>query len=157
MVRPARELIGSPYPVEVDETWIGGATQGEGKGVHHKTLVVGAMEVRPGSAIPFGGENPNLIGGQVPSTEAKGAARKGIRRKAGPRSMKGGHGRNIVAGRLRLRMVPNRSADVLSGFRRPSRSSGVPGADGRLGGLRAVGFSGLSARSRPCSRRPGTD
>jgi transposase-like protein len=116
MVRPARALIGSPYPVEVDETWIGGATQGEGKGVHHKTLVVGAVEVRPESAIPFGGENPNLIGGRVPGKEAKGAARKGIRRKEGPRSRKGGHGRSLLAGRLRLQVVPNRTADVLSGF-----------------------------------------
>ena len=39
--------------VEVDETWIGGRTRGEGRGVHHKVLVACAVEVRhrkPGTA-----------------------------------------------------------------------------------------------------------
>lgn len=49
MVRPDRDGIGGEWPVEVDEKWVGGATQGEGRGVHHKTLVVGAVEVRPPS------------------------------------------------------------------------------------------------------------
>jgi len=89
MVRPNRDLIGSEYPVEVDETLVGGATQGEGKGVHHKTLVIGAVEVHPRQAIPFAGEDPNPIGGHA-CEEAKGAARKGIRRKAESKSAKGG-------------------------------------------------------------------
>ena len=46
MVRPGRDRIGGKWPVEVDETWVGGKTRGEGRGVHHKTLVVGAVEVR---------------------------------------------------------------------------------------------------------------
>jgi transposase-like protein len=48
MVRPNREQIGGTHgdDVEVDETWVGGRTQGKGKGVHDKTLVVGAVEVR---------------------------------------------------------------------------------------------------------------
>lgn len=46
MVRPGRDHIGGKWPVEVDETWVGGKTRGEGRGVHHKTLVVGAVEVR---------------------------------------------------------------------------------------------------------------
>ena len=47
MVRPDRDTIGEEHhPVEVDETLIGGNTRGEGRGVHHKTLVVGAVEVR---------------------------------------------------------------------------------------------------------------
>lgn len=46
MVRPDRDAIGAEHPVEVDECFIGGATRGEGEGVHHKTLVVGAVEVR---------------------------------------------------------------------------------------------------------------
>lgn len=45
-VRPERDMIGSEWPVEIDECLIGGATRGEGEGVHHKTLVVGAVEVR---------------------------------------------------------------------------------------------------------------
>ena len=55
VVRPNRDLIGREYPVEVDETLVGGATQGEGKGVHHKTLVIGAVEVYRRQAIPFAG------------------------------------------------------------------------------------------------------
>ena len=46
MVRPGRDRIGGKWPVEVNETWVGGKTRGEGRGVHQKTLVVGAVEVR---------------------------------------------------------------------------------------------------------------
>jgi hypothetical protein len=46
MVRPERDAIGAEHPVEIDECFVGGATRGEGEGVHHKTLVVGAVEVR---------------------------------------------------------------------------------------------------------------
>ena len=48
MVRPDRDRIGgrANEHVEVDEAWVGGRTRGEGRGVHHKTLVVCAVEVR---------------------------------------------------------------------------------------------------------------
>lgn len=46
MVRPERDTIGGTWPVEVDECLVGGKTRGEGKGVHHKSTVVGAVEVR---------------------------------------------------------------------------------------------------------------
>src|SRR5580692_13020771 len=46
MVRPDRDTIGAPHPVEVDECCVGGRTRGEGRGVHHQTTVVGAVEVR---------------------------------------------------------------------------------------------------------------
>lgn len=46
MVRPDRDMIGGEHPVEVDECYIGGQTKGEGRGVHHQTTVVGAVEVR---------------------------------------------------------------------------------------------------------------
>lgn len=47
MVRPDADRIGrKDGHVEVDETWIGGATRGEGRGVHDQTLVVAAVEVR---------------------------------------------------------------------------------------------------------------
>ncbi len=46
MVRPERDVIGGEWPVEIDEVFIGGATRGEGEGVHHKTIVIGAVEVR---------------------------------------------------------------------------------------------------------------
>src|SRR6202165_1980889 len=46
MVRPDRDTIGKPHPVEIDECFIGGRARGEGKGTHHQTTVVGAVEVR---------------------------------------------------------------------------------------------------------------
>lgn len=46
MVRPDRDRIGAQWPVEVDEALVGGKTRGEGRGVHHKTYVAGAVEVR---------------------------------------------------------------------------------------------------------------
>jgi transposase-like protein len=45
-VRPERDMIGKDWPVEIDECFVGGATRGEGEGVHHKAVVVGAVEVR---------------------------------------------------------------------------------------------------------------
>jgi transposase-like protein len=96
MVRPERDGIGGKWPVELDETWVGGATQGEGRGRHHKTLVVGAVEVRPRAKAP--GPDPNL-----PTGQAKTAHR-------------GGHGRSIIAGRLRLQVVSGRSQKELEAF-----------------------------------------
>jgi len=46
MVRPDRDRIGAQWPVEVDEVLVGGKTRGEGRGVHHKTYVAGAVESR---------------------------------------------------------------------------------------------------------------
>jgi len=48
MVRPDQDRIGGKpgEHVEADETWVGGRTRGEGRGVHHKTLVAAAVEVR---------------------------------------------------------------------------------------------------------------
>lgn len=96
MVRPERDGIGGEWPVELDETWVGGATQGEGRGRHHKTLVVGAVEVRPRAMAP--GPDPNLPTGQAKTKH------------------KGGHGRSVIAGRLRLQVVPGRSQRELEPF-----------------------------------------
>lgn len=48
MVRAQPDRIGvkAVSHVELDEVWVGGRTRGEGKGTHHKALVVGAVEVR---------------------------------------------------------------------------------------------------------------
>lgn len=49
MVRPDADRIGDQHGinhVEVDETWIGGATRGEGSGNHNQTLVAAAIEVK---------------------------------------------------------------------------------------------------------------
>ena len=56
MVRPDQDRIGGKPDehVEVDETWIGGRTRGEGRGNHHKSLVAAAVEVRqrkPGTEL----------------------------------------------------------------------------------------------------------
>jgi hypothetical protein len=80
MVRPERDAIGAEHPVEVDECLVGGETRGEGRGIHHKSIVVGAVEVRQ-------------------------------RSEDGKK-----HRRRVYAGRLRLRVVPDRSADTLTGF-----------------------------------------
>lgn len=84
MVRPDQDRIGGKpgEHVEADETWVGGRTRGEGQGVHHKTLVAAAVEVRQ--------RKPNT--------------------KLNPRRS----GR--YAGRVRLALVPDRSADALCGF-----------------------------------------
>lgn len=92
MVRPERDRIGAEWPVEVDETYVGGATQGEGRGRHHKTLVVGMVEICPRKKAP--GPDPNLIASQRPQH-------------------RGGHGRGFVAVRLRLQVIPNRKQETL--------------------------------------------
>ena len=87
MVRPNRDRIGGQWPVEIDETLVGGRTRGEGRGVHHKAIVVGAVEVRRGKAE---------------QTLEPGVAR--------PR--RGG----TYAGRLRLRVSPDRGKVALEKF-----------------------------------------
>jgi len=51
MVRPHQDRIGgrANEHVEVDETWVGGRTRGEGRGVHHKVLVACAVRRAIGS------------------------------------------------------------------------------------------------------------
>ena len=77
MVRPERGAIGFQYPVEVDETLVGGRTKGEGHGVHHKATVVGAVEVRQRPARADGKKRKRTsYSGRlrlrvVPSREAK--------------------------------------------------------------------------------------
>ena len=80
---------GKKYPVEVDECYVGGETRGEGRGTHHKSIVVGAVEVRP-----------RVEDGKT-------------------------HRRRVYAGRLRLRVVPDRSAEALTSF---VKDSVVPGS-----------------------------
>ncbi|MBI4622421.1 MAG: IS1595 family transposase [Verrucomicrobia bacterium] len=88
MVRPDRDRIGGGFPVEVDETWVGGQTRGEGRGRHHKTLVVAAIEER-----------------MRKDNERKRDPRKALPRRGG-----------LYAGRLRLHVAPDRSAKSLETF-----------------------------------------
>lgn len=84
MVRPDQDRIGgrAGEHVEVDETYVGGRTRGEGRGVHNKVLVACGVEVR--------------------------------HRKPGTAQDKRRDGR--YAGRVRLAVVPDRSAESLCGF-----------------------------------------
>ena len=84
MVRPDQDRIGGlpDQHVEVDETYVGGRTRGEGRGVHHKVVVACAVEVR--------------------------------HRKPGTAQDKRKDGR--YAGRVRLAVAPDRSAESLCGF-----------------------------------------
>ena len=84
MERPNQDRIGGQPKnhVEVDETWVGGRTRGEGRGVHHKVLVSCAIEVR--------------------------------HRKPGTKLDNQKDGR--YAGRVRLAVVLDRSAESLCGF-----------------------------------------
>ena len=84
MVRPDQDRIGGKPEehVEADETYIGGRTRGEGRGVHHKTLVATAVEVR--------------------QREHEGSRNERRNRR--------------YAGRVRLSVVPDRSAESLGGF-----------------------------------------
>jgi hypothetical protein len=90
---------GGKQHVEIDETWIGGQTRGEGRGVHHQVLVAGAIEVRQRKPKEADPTNPH--------------------NKAIPR--RGGR----YAGRLRLAIVPDRSGPSLTGF---VRSAVEPGS-----------------------------
>lgn len=90
MVRPERDTIGGEHPVEIDECLVGGKTRGEGRGVHHKVMVVGAVEVRS-------------------------------RQEKDGRSSR----RKVYAGRLRLQVVPDKSADTLVPFVRGNVSVGA--------------------------------
>ena len=94
MFRPEREPIGGEYPVEVDETLIGGRTRGEGRGKHHKVIVVGAVEVRTRKP----GEDCSANGTRDSHKDGKPLKRQ------------------TYAGRLRLMLIPDRSADSLLPF-----------------------------------------
>ena len=93
MVRPNQDRIGGQPKnhVEVDETWVGGRTRGEGRGVHHKVPVSCAIEVR--------------------------------HRKPGTKLDNRKDGR--YAGRVRLAVVLDRSAESLCGFVESTVAPGI--------------------------------
>lgn len=93
MVRPDRDSIGSEHPVEVDECFVGGRTRGEGRGVHHRAPVVGAVEVR-----------------QRADAENRAAKHKEKHKSGVPLKQL------VYAGRLRLRVVNSRAAGDLIPF-----------------------------------------
>jgi transposase-like protein len=90
MVRPDREPIGGKYIVEMDETFIGGRTRGEGRGMHHKATVVVGVEIR--------------------ESKKKGKKRRDRHEHGIP--LEG----SMYAGRMRLSVVPDRSRVSLETF-----------------------------------------
>jgi len=120
MVRPDRDTIGDQYPVEIDETYVGGRTRGEGRGVHHKATVVGAVEVRHRKA------------GEDRAANGRDAHKDGKPLK-----------RLTYAGRLRLMVVPDRKAVSLMSFvERHVTKGSLVRTDGWEGynGLGALGY-----------------
>ena len=139
MVRPERDTIGAEHPVEVDETLVGGKTKGEGKGVHHKTYVLGAVEVRT----------------RKPREDRSAEGRHDHQ---GGKPLK----RQTYAGRLRLQIAPDRKAANCEGFVRDNvargalvRTDGWQGYDGltaggwRHHGLAIVGDHSLTDEHLP--------
>ena len=120
MVRPERDEIGGEYPVEVDECLVGGRTKGEGRGVHHKATVVGAVEVRRR-------KDAEERAAKHREAHADGIPLKKI----------------IYAGRLRLRMVDGRGAGQLTTFISDNVAKGsTVRTDGWVGyeGLTGLGY-----------------
>ena len=114
MVRPDADKIGGQWRVEVDETYVGGRTRGEGRGVHHSVLVACAVETRP-----------------VKLTHSKKAETK---RK----------NHRLQAGRIRLMVLPDRTAESCAGFVERSVSPGTTVVtDGWIGyaDLNAKGYT----------------
>lgn len=101
MVRPERDGIGGEYPVEIDECLVGGRTRGEGRGIYHKTTVVGAVEVRD-------------------RKDAEDRAAKHRQNHDGGVPLK----KLVYAGRLRLRVVGTRATDGLLQFVTDSVATG---------------------------------
>src|SRR5712664_3334334 len=56
MVRPGRDRLGGQPRdhVEIDESWVGGRTRGEGRGVHDQSLVISAVVAAAGLHIGGG-------------------------------------------------------------------------------------------------------
>jgi hypothetical protein len=117
MVRPDRDAIGGEHPLEIDECLIGGATRGEGRGTHHMTTVVGAVEVRARKD------------GEERAANWKDSHSGGIPMK-----------KLIYAGRLRLRVIEGKDADSLTSF---IKDDVPPGSTIRTDG--AKGYNELSS------------
>lgn len=85
---PTSGRIGVRTHVEVDETYVGGRTRGKGRGVHDQSIVIGAVEVK----------------------QRKVEEREDDHDRRKPR--RGGR----YAGRLRLAVIPDRTAKSCMGF-----------------------------------------
>jgi transposase-like protein len=93
MVRPDQDTIGGEHHVQLDETLMGGRTEGEGKGVHHKVYIIGAVEARMRKQ------------GEQPAGDGDEQHRRGKPLK-----------RPFYAGRLRLQVSPDRNRATCETF-----------------------------------------
>ena len=124
MVRPHRDTIGGEHTVEVDETLVGGRTRGEGKGVHHKVYVMGAIESRVRKE------------GEDRATEGRDTHRDGKPLK-----------RRTYAGRLRLQVVRDRKAETCEDFVRENVSPKTTVSTDGWGGYDRLNAMGYPHRS----------
>ena len=127
MVRPDADRIGKGLVrhVEVDDAWIGGQTVGEGRGVHHQTLVAAAVEVCQ--------RKPKKVG--IFGEQSKAIPRRGGR----------------YAGRLRLAVVEDRTAKSLVGFVKAAVDPGtmvVTDEWGAYNGLTGLGYQHLPVKEK---------
>jgi hypothetical protein len=122
MVRPDRDHIGGNERdhVEIDESWVGGSTRGEGRGVHDQTLVIAAVEVRH--------RKPENV--------------KGVPRRNGR-----------YAGRIRMEVVPDRSARSLCGFVEAAVEPGAVVVTDAWGGYATLPRPWISASAGRRARR----
>ena len=123
MVRPERDRIGGGHPVEVDECYVGGETRGEGRGVHYRTAVIGAVEVR------------TRKDGDERAAKWKAAHGGGLPAK-----------KLVYAGRLRLQVIAGRSADTLKTFVDGNVASGATVLTDGCGGYRGLPRMGYDHR-----------
>ncbi len=116
--------IGMRTHVEIDETWVGGETRGKGRGSHDMTCVVGAVEVKQRVVQP------------VKDSHTKAKPRRGGR----------------YGGRLRLAVIPDRTAKTLQGFVEgnvePATEMVVTDAWSGYAGLAAAGYQHLAVAER---------
>lgn len=122
--------IGQRTHVEVDETWVGGVTRGKGRGVHTQTCVIGAVEVKH----------------RKPAAERIDTEADYKHSKAKPR--RGGR----YAGRLRLSVIPDRTAKSCAGFVEANvdPSTEIVVTDGHQGyaSLARLGYQHLAVAER---------
>ncbi len=122
MARSGWDRIGAEWPAEVDETYVGEATQGEEARAAPQTLVIGIVEVRSRRKAPW--FDPNLPTGQRPQ-------------------YRGGQERGFIAGRLRPQVIQNRTQGTLEPVVMGHLATGDRGEDGRVDRVQQLAQAGL--------------
>lgn len=120
--------IGLRTHVEVDETYVGGRTRGKGRGVTDQAIVIGAVEVRQRKVERIANEDDYRQDKRKPK--------------------RGGR----YAGRLRLAVIPDRTAGSCAGFVGanvdPATEMVVTDAHQGYAGLARLGYQHLAVAER---------